>query len=71
MTFHTDIDFKPKSFRGKKVYILAKDVDPKKVKSKPKQFRLEKGLFFWVPLIQAVVSTTLRLLSKYFSVYKI
>ena len=27
MTLHTDKDLKPKKFRGKKVYILAKDID--------------------------------------------
>ena len=35
-------------------------------KSKVKKFRLEKGLFFWVTLIQAVVAKTLRLFYKVF-----
>ena len=35
-------------------------------KSKVKKFRLEKGLFFWVTLIQVVVAKTLRLFYKVF-----
>ena len=30
MTLHTDKDLKPKNFREKKVYILAKDIDLKR-----------------------------------------
>ena len=41
------------------------------LKSKARKFQLGKGLFFWVTLIQAVVSKTHRLFSKYISVYKI
>ena len=68
MTFRTDKDLKTKNFRGKKVCILAKDIDSKrKFEIKAKKFRLEKGLFFWDTLIQAVVSKTLRLFYKIFS----
>ena len=60
MTLHTDEDLNSKNVRGKKVYILAKDIDLKRnLKSKPKKNRLEKGLYFWVTLIQAIVSKTL------------
>ena len=66
MTLCTDKDLKSKNFRGKKVYILAKDIDSKrKFEIKAKKNRLEKGLF-WVTLIQAVVSKTLRLFYKIF-----
>ena len=53
---------------GKKVYIYAKDIDSKrKLEIKAKKFRkFEKGLSFWVTLIQAVVSKTLRLFYKIF-----
>ena len=51
----------------KKVYILAKDIDSKrKFEIKAKKNRLEKGLYFWVTLIQAVVSKTLSLFYKIF-----
>ena len=66
MTLRTDKDIKLKKFQGKKVYILAKYIDSKrkfKIKAK-KKFGLKKALFFWVTLIQAVVSKTLRLLYK-------
>ena len=47
MTLCTDKDLKLINFRGKKVYILAKDIDSKrKFELKAKRFRLEKGLFF-------------------------
>ena len=63
MTLRTDKALKSKKFRGKKVYILAKDIDlNRKLEIQPKKFRLEKGLF----LIQAVVSKTLRLFDKIF-----
>jgi len=53
--------------RGKKVYIFAKDIDSKRnLKSKQKKFGLKKAYFFWVTLIQAVVSKTLRLFYKIF-----
>ena len=65
MTWHTGKDLKLKKFWGKKVYILTKDIDSKEnFKSKPKKFQPEKGSFFWVILIQAVVSKTLRLFCK-------
>ena len=41
-------------------------IQKENLKSKPKKFLLEKGLFFWVTLIQAVVSKTLRLFYKIF-----
>ena len=67
MTLRTDKDLKSKNVRGKTIYILAKDMDSKEnLKSKPKKNWLEKGLFFWVTLIQAVVSKTLRLFYKIF-----
>ena len=67
MTIFTDKDLKSKNVRGKKVYILAKDIDSKrKFEIKAKKIRLEKGLFFWVTLIQAVVSKTLRLFYEIF-----
>ena len=54
-------------FRKKNVYILVKDVDSKrKCEIKAKKVWLEKGLYFWVTLIQAVVSKTLRLFYKLF-----
>ena len=38
MTLRTDKDLQSKNVRGKKVYILAKDIDLKKnLKSKPKK----------------------------------
>jgi hypothetical protein len=50
---------------GEKVYKLAKDIDSKsKFEIKAKEFRLEKGQFLWVTLIQAVESKTLRLFTK-------
>ena len=62
MTLHIDKDFNKKT-----TYILAKDINSKEnLKSKPKKRQLEKGLFFWVTLIQAVVSKTLRLFYKIF-----
>ena len=71
MTLRTNKDLKSKKFKGKKVYILAKDIDSKrKLEIKAKKFRLEKGLFFGVTLIQAVVSKSLDSFKKYFSVYK-
>ena len=43
MNLHTDIDPKSKNFRGKKVYILFKDIDSKrKFDIKAKKFRLGK-----------------------------
>ena len=54
MTLRTDKDIKYKNVRGKKVYVLAKDIDSK-FEIKAKKIRLEKGLFFGVTLIQAVV----------------
>ena len=42
---------------GKIIYIFAKDIHSKrKFEIKAKNIRPEKGLFFWVTLIQAVVS---------------
>ena len=50
MTLSTDKDLKSKNFRGKKVYILAKDIDSKrKFEIKAKKIRLEKGLFLGHP----------------------
>ena len=46
---------------GEKIYILGKDIDSKKNEIKSEK---KFGLFFWVTLIQAVVSKTLRLLNK-------
>ena len=63
MTLLTDKDLKSKCFRGKKVYILAKDID---LKSKSNKFRLVK-----VTLIQVMCPKRLDSLTKYFSVYKI
>ena len=58
-TLRTDKDLKSKNARGKKVYILAKNIDSKrKFEIKAKKNRLEKG--------QAVVSKTLRLFYKIF-----
>ena len=53
MTLRTDKDLKSKNAGGKKVYILAKDIKDidSNLKSKAKEFRLEKGLTFWVTLI--------------------
>ena len=46
-TLRTDKDLKSKNVRGKKVYILAKDIDTKrKFEIKAKTNRLENGLFF-------------------------
>ena len=61
MTLQTDKDLKSKNFRGKKGYILAKNIDSKKKKSNQSQ-----KIFGGVTLIQAVVSKTLRLVSKIF-----
>ena len=45
MTLHNE-DLESKNVRGKKVYILAKDIDSKrKFEIKAKEFRLEKGQF--------------------------
>ena len=53
--------------RGKKVYILPKDiVSKRKFEIKAKKNRLEKGIYFWVTLTQAVVSKTLSLFYKIF-----
>ena len=72
MTLHTDKDLESKKFRGKKsLYPSLGSIQKENFKSKPKKFQLEKVLFFWFTLIQAAVSTTLRLNTKYFSVYKI
>ena len=42
-------DLKSKNFREKKVLKLAKDIDKKKFKSKPKKFRLERPIFLGHP----------------------
>ena len=65
MTFLSDKALKSKIFREQKGYILAKDVDSRR-EIKAEIFRIEKSLFFWVTLIQAVVSKTLRLFYKIF-----
>ena len=50
MTLHTDKDIKSKMSRGKKGYILAKDIDIKrKFEIKAKKNWLEKGLLFESP----------------------
>ena len=50
MTIFTDKDLKSKNVRGKKVYILAKDIDSKrKFEIKAKKIQLEKCLFFGSP----------------------
>ena len=46
-------------------------IQKENLKSKPTKFRLEKGLYFWVNLVQAVMSKTLDSFTKYYSVYKI
>ena len=47
---------------GKSLYISQEYRFKKKILNQSqKKIRLEKGLFFWVTLIQAVVSKTLRL----------
>ena len=47
MTLRTDKDLKSKNFRGKKVYILAKEIDSKrKFEIKAKKFRIIKIPFF-------------------------
>ena len=53
---------------GKSLYVYKPRISIQKenFKSKPKKIWLEKGLFFWVTLIQAVVSETLRLFYKIF-----
>ena len=49
------------------MYILAKDMESKrKFEIKAKTISAWKGLFFWVTLIQAVVSKMLRLFYKIF-----
>ena len=68
MTLRTDKDLKSKNFREKKVYILAKDIDSKQkfeIQAK-KSSAWWKRPIFWVTLIQAVVSKTLRLFYKIF-----
>ena len=56
-TLRTDKDLKSKNVRGEKVYLLAKEsIQKENFKSKPKKNQLEKGLFFGVTLIQAVVA---------------
>ena len=51
---------------GGKKFIYQPRIQKENFKSKPKKIRLEEGLFFWVTLIQAVVSKTLRLFYKIF-----
>ena len=55
-------------FPLKKNYIIAKDIDSKRKpqNQSQKKFWLEKGIFCWVALIQAVVSKTLGLFYKIF-----
>ena len=66
MTLHTDKDLKSKNVRGKKVYILAKDIDQEEnLKSKPKTFQLEKGLFFGSPLFWQLCPKRLDSFTKY------
>ena len=62
MTLLTDKDLKSKNFKVKKVFILAKDINS--ILNQSQKFLLEKGLFFWITLIQAVVFKTLRLFYK-------
>ena len=67
MTLRTDKDLKSKNVSGKKIYILAKDIDSKrKFEIKAKKKSAWKRPIFWVTLIQAVVSKTLRLFYKIF-----
>ena len=64
MTSHTDKELKSKNFKSKKC-ILAKDINSKRnLKSKPKQFTLEKGLFFGVTLIKQLLPKRLESVSK-------
>ena len=50
MNVLTDKDLKSKHFRGKKfIYQPRMMIQKENLISKPKQFRLEKGLFFWSP----------------------
>ena len=49
-TLCTDKDLKSKNVRGKKVYIIAEDIDLKrKFEIKAEKNGLEKGLFFGSP----------------------
>ena len=67
MTLRTDKDLKSKNVLGKKlIYQPRISIQTENFKSKPETFRLEKGLFFGVSLIQAVVAKTLRLFHKIF-----
>ena len=45
IAFYRDNDLKLKIVRGKKVDILTKKANAKKLESKPKQFRPDKGPF--------------------------
>ena len=55
MTFHPDKDLKSKHFREKKfLYLPRMLIQKENFKSKPKQFRLENGLFLGVNLILEV-----------------
>ena len=50
IAFYTEKDFKSKNVRGKKVYILAKDVNiERKLEIKAKKIWPEKGLFLVRP----------------------
>ena len=67
MTLSTDNDLKSKNFRGKKVYILARNINSKrKFEMKAKQILAWKRPIFWVTIIQAIVSKTLRIFYRIF-----
>ena len=71
MTLHTDKDLKSK--KGvKSLYISQGYRFKKKILNQSQQnFGLKKAYFFWVTLIQAVLSKRLDSFTKYFSVYKV
>ena len=73
MAFHTEKDFKSKNAREKhKGYILAKLIQKENLKSLPKKFRSEKGLFFGAPKFRKLKSNCLEfLLTKLLSHKKI
>ena len=65
MTLHTDKDLKSKNLRGKKVYILAKDIDSI-LKSKPTKICLKKSLLLGHPYSGSCVKNAKTLLKNIF-----